>query len=1461
MTEEESQKDTATLSSETTADETEKTEEKHSTPSWYERFLMRVVVAKVLKKPLSAIRPKKSGESSAKTPKTVTNSEKPSLMKRHLAWEFRNAYIFAPFLIVFFLPRFMGEGYGEYFLHHLGLAVIVLIPFAQVAAYTVRNYSRTHPPRSKSGRPKRPAQPPLPKTSRYVRDITDIMGNLDHFAWRLFYALGFIAIVVTSGIVAPLRFDTFTNLNGPGQQEAIREIIMGLAIPVFYYAVSIYRTQSVINARQYAVDAVYAIARDTLKYPKANARVTTKNAARLKNPHEAIDVKKWRALYEIDECFVLAPEELSVEEVKPWDEFSANMNAKLPRTEEWRIQRDPKGRGATAGPANYPTGVLWDGEYDPDPLTFIIGQNLETGKKQYLTLSEVSPHVAVSGATSSGKDLGLSTLVKTPHGDRQAGDLEVGDEVFDERGQVVVVTALSDIRIPSTAYRVTFNDGTAVDVSDTHPWTTWDRSARVAAGRQRKRVRSNFSRKTWLTEGQRAILAAELDLTQEGDDITVKDVIRLVGGETMLDRPFYEIARAIGVCRTRQRITTFKYADQVVNQKQTCTVIDRSEASTVREHLARSTSKRMRDAAIAVDELSKGEGELLAMPEISQATGMDSASLSAVLRRSGVRSLRKEKVAVSLVVPGKEVTRGGTVTDEFYPKRPFLEALLERGLRESNDQHHLMSMPKVRTTAEIAGTLRYRPAGASDDAASWANHSIPRAGAAQFPARALSVDPYVLGAWLGDGTASNGGFTSIDSPIWEEIEQAGYKVTHHPRHTQSHRINNLVPSLRDLGVLNNKHIPDDYQHASVDQRLALLQGLMDTDGSVNKVSGTCEFYASNEAFARQVRSLVASLGMIAHLRSRPGGYRDADGALVECKEAWTVAFSPTMQVFRLPRKASLIDPEAECTKSEHRYIVSVEEIAPEPMRCIMVNSDTHQFLVTDQYVPTHNTSLAEIMAAQVLVKPMPWDSNLYGMVVIVDPKGPFARRWGGRPGVVAINGQEDAAEPDDDGSPITGPVVMASGMEWLEVEHKRRANILARYKDLSSWVDMPDDVKRSEKFFPILVILDEYLDHTDIEEENGDERVEKENFARKVTTRMANWHARKYRNVGMHTVLIAQEVKMTAIGSALMRNLPVRAITGQMDSSQLRTMFGDRDDIPSLPSTRYVFTDGEKKAKTIPGRARFMNTLGQDIEKVQISWFGGKTNSETLDKWLPRNEAPPNGDFSLPGGKPRKASDFDDEGNYIGEDGTAPQDATSDLPDDPADAGTATTDEAGDDTPAGLEDDEQFPDEWDGGTTPSTASAGDDVFPAAEADDFPDSAQETPKCTHEGCSNDVKADCTKCGNPTCADHLERLASQKATERFCPTCRATHPLVKAGVEEIYGVMEKEVRPMKGFKSAFQVRDDGAVSAIITIPTGQKLIEVRGVPGQEPASRSRSSQHSGTDDVIEHVRDALNGYKRG
>lgn len=273
------------------------------------------------------------------------------------------------------------------------------------------------------------------------------------------------------------------------------------------------------------------------------------------------------------------------------------------------------------------------------------------------------------------------------------------------------------------------------------------------------------------------------------------------------------------------------------------------------------------------------------------------------------------------------------------------------------------------------------------------------------------------------------------------------------------------------------------------------------------------------------------------------------------------------------------------------------------------------------------TSIADVIAAQALIKPMPWDQSLHGSVVVVDPTGALARRWAGRPGVIVANGLEDAAEPDEDGNPVTGPLVMASAMEWIEVEHQRRATILARHA-AATWLHLPDEVKREERFAPMIVILDEYLDHIDMVQGDS-EQAQKENHASEVVTRLANWHARKGRSVGIHVVLIAQKVERRTISASLSRNLPARIVTGQVGDVQLRLMFGDQD-IPELISTREVVEGGEAKVKTIPGRARIMDETSQRIDTIQIPWFGGRANSETLNKWLPRGVVPPNGDFSLP---------------------------------------------------------------------------------------------------------------------------------------------------------------------------------------------------------------------------------------
>jgi hypothetical protein len=110
---------------------------------------------------------------------------------------------------------------------------------------------------------------------------------------------------------------------------------------------------------------------------------------------------------------------------------------------------------------------------------------------------------------------------------------------------------------------------------------------------------------------------------------------------------------------------------------------------------------------------------------------------------------------------------------------------------------------------------------------------LPPQSAAMFPYRSLPIDPYVLGVWLGDGSSASSsvGCSFKDmAQMRQQIETCGYRTTHNPKF-QQFNILGLLPELRALGVLGDKHIPEMYLCASIEQRMALLQGLIDTDGN------------------------------------------------------------------------------------------------------------------------------------------------------------------------------------------------------------------------------------------------------------------------------------------------------------------------------------------------------------------------------------------------------------------------------------------------------------------------------------------------------------------------------------------------------------------------------------------------------------------------------------------------------
>src|SRR5699024_510530 len=166
---------------------------------------------------------------------------------------------------------------------------------------------------------------------------------------------------------------TVTDLQTVAQEP--QPLLISAGVPALFAAILLGLIASIMRARMGWIEEMYAIARDSFEYKPLPERGTPTRRQRITaTPHLAIDVRRWKTLTEGDTFFVWVPEKLSAADQKTWDEFSVNLEEKMPREEEWRIRTaGQRGRGAIVGPANYPRAILWDGEYDPDPLTFHLG--------------------------------------------------------------------------------------------------------------------------------------------------------------------------------------------------------------------------------------------------------------------------------------------------------------------------------------------------------------------------------------------------------------------------------------------------------------------------------------------------------------------------------------------------------------------------------------------------------------------------------------------------------------------------------------------------------------------------------------------------------------------------------------------------------------------------------------------------------------------------------------------------------------------------------------------------------------------------------------------------------------------------------------------------------------------------------------------------------------------------------
>lgn len=253
--------------------------------------------------------------------------------------------------------------------------------------------------------------------------------------------------------------------------------------------------------------------------------------------------------------------------------------------------------------------------------------------------------------------------------------------------------------------------------------------------------------------------------------------------------------------------------------------------------------------------------------------------------------------------------------------------------------------PSVVTTRQIAETLKI---------GRLTNHSVSVAEAITPGVTwVLPVDPYALGVWLGDGHTDSGAITSADPEVPDQLRIAGYDVV--PRKSPlTFGVRCLSTGLRVIGVLGNKHVPTPYLRASIEQRLALLQGLMDTDGSVQE-GGHCEFLVTKERLARDAFELVASLGLKPTWAEERATLNGRD-----CGPRYRVSFTTDLPVFRLPRKLEVLRTAKLGPTTKHRYIVAVRPRPSVPVKCIEVDSPDSTYLAGRAFIPTHNSFVSGI---------------------------------------------------------------------------------------------------------------------------------------------------------------------------------------------------------------------------------------------------------------------------------------------------------------------------------------------------------------------------------------------------------------------------------------------------------------------------------------------------------------------
>lgn len=580
------------------------------------------------------------------------------------------------------------------------------------------------------------------------------------------------------------------------------------------------------------------------------------------------------------------------------------------------------------------------------------------------------PILAIIGDTGSGKLIALSTPTPVPPQPKYPngsiipfGQLEEGDYLYGRDGKPYPITQLHPITSKDT-YEVVLSDGQKILAGGDHLWT-------VSSFKDRNNNRKDKHRRSVERYNQLTRIGATLRNIGEqhpmSETMTSKELASLlkpiVGKYMGTARPEAWVAASLQMMDfsgvDEERDIAVNSPHEAYSHRQNCKRYDSAGALShlidhfdyVAKHGPRWQEESQQRASLLRSHLDDEHTQGLSVAEIRNMMGKLAPSTSSL------SSMLKGLKPVPLWDEGTRIMpdRSNRRTVRAYNVRGALNAIALRLLQRYNGE-----TPNTDYDEQVVSTKEMLASGLETTIgqAQWSIHAPQPV---QNPETHLSIDPYLLGAWLADGSKRAGELTSDTKAgdldyVAERFLEKGYDVTY-KSDGKSFYVRGFTGKLRYAGLLSNKHIPEKYFFSSIGQRLELVRGLLDQDGSIDE-NGSIEFTqsADHEPIMRGMVRLLRSLGIVVHEPTRSKAGYTLDGEHHDTQDRLRLTFTTNLPVFALERKRMLL-PKTLRETQQWMYIKDIRKVEDVPCRCITVGSPDHTYLVND-YVPTHNTMAA-----------------------------------------------------------------------------------------------------------------------------------------------------------------------------------------------------------------------------------------------------------------------------------------------------------------------------------------------------------------------------------------------------------------------------------------------------------------------------------------------------------------------